>query len=242
MLVIQGGGVLGACDELGKVGVQPKADYSSRWRFLGYRKFPGSSINSADALAELTSIFSTVDDLCNSLREADSFWERCFKCPNGGRCCLFTRDSDLSVTEPEWLTLKKFLNSNTNLRDFALERLDSDDYCLFHNCDSTVCQVFDVRPLICRLVPFLALEKGGEISVWNPDSVCSNMNTSTTKVQVGSNAIGSRGEEPFIVVNGHHRILVNEVVDLLRFCKKYRKKKLAAWMDELRPSTKPSRL
>lgn len=40
MFVVEGGGVLGACDEAGKVHTYPKVEYAKTWRFKGYRSFP----------------------------------------------------------------------------------------------------------------------------------------------------------------------------------------------------------
>ncbi len=234
VMLVTRGGVLGACDELGKVGTQSKADYSPQWRLLGYRKFPGKSIAASDALDELAEVWSQIDELCDELIEADSHWERCFDCPNGGSCCSFSQWCDQSVTEPEWVALKEFLDSNTEVRDYALERLVAKKYCLFHNRDADKCPVHDVRPLICRLVPLVATEKSGTIQIWNPNSDCSNMNDPPKEIAWGFGAMKGIGKKFIVEVDGHHRISIKRLDYFSRFCGKYRKKKMTEWLEEIR--------
>lgn len=233
MLVTRNHGVIGACNELGKVGTHPKIKYSTKWNLLGFRRFPGKSIYSSDALNELLGVRARIDELCADLRKVDSFWEPCFKCPNKGRCCSFKPKVDLNITEPEWHALKGLVNANTILRDYALKRLDGDKHCLFHDFSSDRCLVHDERPLICRLVPFYLYENSGRVFFWNPGNSCDAVSMRIDK-ESRQGLIHESGYEHIVKFDGRYRIHAGRLDYLLRFCRRYRKRILSDGFEEIR--------
>ena len=223
VMLVTGSGVIGACDELGKVGTHSVVDYSSRWNFKGYRKFPGKSIDSDDALFKLGVLRSFIDCLCDTLRKADPGWESCFNCPNSGKCCSFGPENDQTITEPEWRALEKYLRTDHGTRDYARERIENGKYCLFHDRSSDKCLVYDERPLICRLVPFLAYENAGKIMYWNPGPDCSTIDK-RLEIKSGWGSMKATGQRFIVEIEGHFRIRAKELDFILAFCRSYKKR------------------
>lgn len=68
------------------------------------------------------------------------------KCNNCGKCCGL-----VPVTVQEIHTIKKYLLEHKQAQNFAVQHSKQGLTCPFRNEKDKKCEIYDVRPLICRL-------------------------------------------------------------------------------------------
>ncbi len=81
-----------------------------------------------------------------------------FKCKSCGRCCR-EQSADVTIEEENRIQDLGFTNflEATDLTEPRLIRTGKSGGCLFLN-ESNQCSVQDVKPVICRLVPFVVTD------------------------------------------------------------------------------------
>lgn len=68
-------------------------------------------------------------------------------CINCGECCGI-----IPATQEEIKQIREFLKSHEDIRKSIRKRSGKSPYCPFRNHDKKICEIYEVRPTICRLM------------------------------------------------------------------------------------------
>jgi len=104
--------------------------------------------------------YASLDTWENELFEAEPFWLKCKACQNNEKCCL---DTKAAATKSEWLLIKDFLLDHLKDKLYIIKKnilmgakcpFKTDNACLIHT----------VRPLACRVTPYMSYWLDSEVS------------------------------------------------------------------------------
>jgi len=118
---------------------------------------------------EIVNLYTDVDKMISLLLKTEPFWHKCHPCKNNGNCCI---DSETMASAAEWHIISDHL-AELSLDDFLTIRknVDSGQNCAFRS--PYKCLIHDVRPLVCRVVPYFAFERDGMVDFFYPAGTCS---------------------------------------------------------------------
>jgi Fe-S-cluster containining protein len=108
---------------------------------------------------QVLSYFKFLDDLSNKLISIEPYWSKCSPCKNQGNCC---KNSKTLVTRTEWSLIKQYIfdNLKENLKLIKFN-VDNNSNCPFWS--EECCLIYDVRPVVCRMTPYLSRLEGDKI-------------------------------------------------------------------------------
>lgn len=97
-------------------------------------------------------LYSKLDKYHEKLIDKERYWMRCKPCKNNGQCC---KNSDTIIFTSEKTIITNYIKElPVHIRKTLKENVDNGVRCPFRT--ELSCLIHDVRPLTCRLTPYLA--------------------------------------------------------------------------------------
>ena len=148
-------------------------------------------------------LYALVDRLANMLCGMDPYWEKCFPCTNTGRCCIGV---NIPVYKAEWELISLFLSKLAQEDIEQIQKnLTENILCPFRLPGK--CAVHTVRPLYCRVTPYMAVyhEDDTEIEAMYPAANCTFVRQHCTRTS---------GSPPqyFESLGGRYFIVLSEAI------------------------------
>lgn len=122
---------------------------------------------------KILNMYDKLDRYQKNLSEQEPFWKKCNPCQNNGQCCI---DSNTVFFESEIkLVIDNIKNLDAETKNILKENVDNNIICPFRGNDR--CLIHDVRPLCCRVTPYLARldSKRKKISYFIPSKDCKSL-------------------------------------------------------------------
>lgn len=104
---------------------------------------------------DILKLYKKLDKYQEKLVLQEQYWRKCNPCINKGECCI---NSDTTILTSESRIIKACIRElPENMRNTLKANVDNGIRCPFRTEAS--CIIHDVRPLTCRVVPYLASQK-----------------------------------------------------------------------------------